>query len=312
MGKTSKPAPCALGVDRAAGVLAKQGKALRAEVPGVAAHGPDAIHDMRVASRRLRAALGETAPYLSAKAAAAAMESARGVTRGLGVARELDVTMALLESLRGELTGGGLAALDHVLAAAAALRSGESANVEKAAAAADAFRDLDTAKAKNGAPCILERARRRLWKRYRTLTKRYDAWLASQREIDLHEVRIAFKKLRYGCEIYAPLYGRRMAGFIRTLKDAQEHLGAWNDCRVAIAYAAEARGGAEGETAEGYEAVLGALTKRRDALFHQWGDDGGRFFAPRRRAAAAALFASPAGPCCTAEAGSFTHLTRAP
>lgn len=314
MGKTSKPAPCALGIDRTAAVSTKQVKAMRAEAEAVAKHDPDGIHDMRVASRRLRAALGEMAPYLPPKAAKAALEAARNVTRNLGVARELDVTAALLESLRNELTGNGLAALDHAIEAIAEKRRAESAAVEKAgeAVVSDVFSLVDAAKRRGGAPCMVERAAQRLSKRYQKLTNRYDAWLTSQREEDLHELRIAFKKLRYGCEIYATAYGRRMEGFIRTLKDAQEHLGDWNDCRIAIAYAADARSEAQGAAGEGYEDMLGVLTKRRDALFHQWAEDGARFFSPRRRSAAAALFDAPSVPCCNAEPVSFTHLTRAP
>jgi len=40
----------------------------------------------------------------------------------------------------------------------------------------------------------------------------------------LHRIRVHFKKLRYTCEMYEPLYGTRMTAFLPELKAAQEAL----------------------------------------------------------------------------------------
>lgn len=73
------------------------------------------MHDVRVGSRRLRAALA-----LAAKGRAPVRRKlrkrAKTLTTALGLTRELDVHLSRLEGLAGDLVGpGGHAVLEHVL-----------------------------------------------------------------------------------------------------------------------------------------------------------------------------------------------------
>jgi len=59
----------------------------------------EAVHDMRVASRRLRAALAVFEPAFACPAYAALVREVRTITRALGAARDLDVMIQTLERL---------------------------------------------------------------------------------------------------------------------------------------------------------------------------------------------------------------------
>ena len=63
----------------------------------------------------------------------------------------------------------------------------------------------------------------------------FQPWLADPGAIEQHHaMRSEVRKLRYAAEIFAPLVGERMDGFINQLKDLQDHLGAMHDCDVWI------------------------------------------------------------------------------
>lgn len=51
---------------------------------------------------------------------------------------------------------------------------------------------------------------------------------------ELHDMRIAFKRLRYLLEIFAVAFGDDLAPFIDEVKDMQEVLGEVHDCDVQI------------------------------------------------------------------------------
>lgn len=207
---------------------------------------PDALHQMRVALRRLRSALSLFAPLLEAdpRAASFADEISR-VTEPFGRARDLDVFLdATLPALARARPDAGL---DDLRARAEAER-------ERAYGAVLAILDspqwrgllldlvgwIETGAwagqpeagedARDFAARALERARRRLKSRARGL-RRLDPE-------ERHRVRIAGKKLRYGAEFFAGLYRkgkarRRRAAFGAALVDLQDHLGTLNDWETA-------------------------------------------------------------------------------
>lgn len=69
------------------------------------------VHDMRVATRRLRAALEVFAPCFPRKRHRKALKRVKALADALGERRDRDVTIGLLESLDGELREGDRAAL---------------------------------------------------------------------------------------------------------------------------------------------------------------------------------------------------------
>jgi CHAD domain-containing protein len=72
------------------------------------------VHDMRVATRRLRAALEIFEPCFPRKRWRKALKRVKALADALGARRDLDVEIELLESLAGDVAaedGGALAAL---------------------------------------------------------------------------------------------------------------------------------------------------------------------------------------------------------
>lgn len=92
----------------------------------------EALHDMRVASRRLRAALGMFAPAYPDPAFKSFEDDVKAVTDALGVARDLDVMIETLEELEGELPEGERAGMDHFVAEKKASREKIQAEVIRA------------------------------------------------------------------------------------------------------------------------------------------------------------------------------------
>jgi CHAD domain-containing protein len=51
---------------------------------------------------------------------------------------------------------------------------------------------------------------------------------------DLHNMRIAAKRLRYTMELFAPCFGKDFARILGTIEEIQERIGAIHDCDVLI------------------------------------------------------------------------------
>lgn len=210
---------------------------------------PDALHQMRVALRRLRTALALFAPLLDGDARAASLgDEIKQVTEPFGQARNLDVYLAEtlpalaqrhpddpgLDDLRRraqERREGAYAAVTAILDSPEwrGLLLDIAGWVETGAWAE---RPAATRDGRALAAHVLERARRRLKRRSRGL-KRLDAHAR-------HRARIAAKRLRYGAEFFAGLYPktsarRRHKAFTAALADLQDRLGALNDLATAHA-----------------------------------------------------------------------------
>lgn len=208
---------------------------------------PEALHQMRVALRRLRSAFSLFKPLLEQDEKAEDLRAAiKRVTEPFGTARNLDVFLD--ETLPGEIERRpGEAGLDD-------LRERLSAEREEAYAAVFAILDgpawraliidlvtwVETGAWRTGkagdhsardfAVTVLERLRRRLKKR--------GHHLARLEPEERHQVRIVAKKLRYGAEFFGPLFpekkaAKRHKAFVAALSDLQDHLGALNDLSTA-------------------------------------------------------------------------------
>jgi len=206
-------------------------------------HDPDALHQARVALRRLRSAFSIFAAMLQDKRSAALGEQLRWLAGALGGARDLDVLIdrAGEGSLRDRLTK---ARIDAYADAARALSSKRARRLMVNLAEWLAIgkwrtrpdpgtRDLP---ARDIASAALERYRRKIRKRGRNLANLDDA--------ARHEVRKAAKKLYYAADFFAPLYiqkrePKRLKRFVRSLKRLQDQLGALNDLSSASALLAQ-------------------------------------------------------------------------
>ncbi|MGE0815607.1 MAG: CHAD domain-containing protein [Vicinamibacterales bacterium] len=209
--------------------------ALAAALPP-ALHGDHgAVHQARVASRRLRE-LVPVWPGLDDRDARRARKRLRRVTRTLGRVRELDVSAALYEQLIQDARPHPLAhaAVERALATAraAALRAARRAWTARATARLwDAVAALDLA---HGAiEAVGAAAAARTVKRQHQ-TREAIAHVGVLYEPErLHAVRIAAKRWRYALEIANDVGRSRAAtALLARLKALQDRLGRAHDLHV--------------------------------------------------------------------------------
>lgn len=210
-----------------------------------ASSAPESVHQMRVALRRLRAAISLLRPTLAGPALETAAERAKALASILGAARDWDVFGAALNAGPREAIGDdpSFHALTDALetlrekayrAAHDAVSSGETSRFVGDLRLAIERRDWEAApemrepgSARAFAVHALTRLRNRLLKKSKGL-----ATLSAE---ERHRVRIALKKARYGADFFESLFDDRKAAraYLRALGDMQDQLGVFNDMEVA-------------------------------------------------------------------------------
>ncbi len=208
----------------------------------------DALHQMRVAIRRLRSAFSLFGDLVEDPLGARIRQELKEVTEPLGRARNLDVFLATILPAERERHPDetGLLGLERQLEDE---RLSAYRDVD-ALLASDAWRMLllDLVGWINAGPWLRDDGRgraalrdeparvfaaRELDRRRRQVKKR-GRRLDELEPEERHRVRIAAKKLRYGAEFFAALYpgkkaGKRHASFGKALSNLQDELGALND-----------------------------------------------------------------------------------
>lgn len=214
------------------------------------ARGPTAgaIHQMRVAIRRLRAAMSLFRKAVDDKERTAVAEGLRRVARSLGEARDLDVFIANeIDPMREKRPDDADA--ERLAAHFARQRDAAYAQAREAIdgaphrlAALDALAWVETGRWRKNAACddpAFDFAAKTLARRSDAIRKRARR-LSSLSVEERHALRIAVKKLRYAAEFFAPLFsadergGKRAARFVKALAALQDRLGELNDAATAI------------------------------------------------------------------------------
>ncbi|WP_312166362.1 CHAD domain-containing protein [Phenylobacterium sp.] len=203
----------------------------------------EAVHQLRVAVRRLRSAISTFNAVTDDDHAEAIKTELKWLAGACNEARDLDVFAESAAALVDPTLD--LAALAPALEAARARAHAKAC----AAVASGRFRDLvldTTAWVETGAWLTLggkASAKRRdlpaekfaakaLDRRRKALMKLAEDLKGADDETR-HQARIAAKKLRYAAEPFAPLFDADSRSFIRAVKGLQEELGALNDVAVA-------------------------------------------------------------------------------
>ena len=194
---------------------------------------PEHVHQTRVATRRMRAAIrlfGDVLP----PAAAGLNEELRWIAGQLGPMRDLDVQSRRLDEIATSL---GLA---DALAPYTAWLEAERQRAMTAIAhafASQRFRDLSqqleeldawAPDAETDRPA-LEEGPRRLRRAYRRLRKKADALEADSPATEFHKVRIRAKRLRYATEFFETLYAGPARRLVRRAVELQDLLGDHQD-----------------------------------------------------------------------------------
>jgi CHAD domain-containing protein len=196
---------------------------------------PDPVHDMRVATRRLRAALllfdpsGELQP---------AHDQVRRLGDALGVVRELHVQLAWLDrALRAGADDapervGVQTLMDERRAELPAAEEGLRGALDRwRANVADEVADA-AARIEGRGRLGGRRMRKRLCERFDKLADRLQAALDSTDAHTAHRLRIAVKKVRYDCELVQPAFPDALDPFLEQLHPLQELLGELHDADV--------------------------------------------------------------------------------
>jgi CHAD domain-containing protein len=243
--------------DYAIRVLTPRLKKMLAQMEGVClAEEIEPIHQMRVWSRRSRAALDIFGACFYEKEFATLALEVKRVTRALGAARDLDVMIQRLRQLAetlpedqragvylsvGNLVRDREAVQPHVVATMQHLEQFELLARWKALLVlpAPSPRQVPTEGLMHPERSLVANASHAIRLRTREMVA-YEYTLSDQTLVtELHEMRIAAKRLRYTLEIFQdafqnPAEAELLAEFLTSVRDLQEILGELHDADVLV------------------------------------------------------------------------------
>jgi CHAD domain-containing protein len=233
--------------------MAKHVSKLYAHLPGVLnGDDPHDIHQMRVATRRLRASLTSTAPAYRAELVEKLYQRLRRLARALGDVRDRDVQLIRLRRTADEQSDSAQSELRAVIervqaerdkAHAALLDELQRRRTQRLLRDLTAFLTdpLDQVQAKDhGLPLLVHHhAGSVIWRRYESI-RRFETVMPHASSERLHQLRIACKHLRYTLELFEPALGEDARALIKQVEAMQEHLGDIHDADVALSYFGDA------------------------------------------------------------------------
>jgi CHAD domain-containing protein len=203
----------------------------------------EALHDMRVAARRLRAAMSLFRPFLPVRMEALRLQLG-WVAAALGSVRDLDVQLERMAEWRAgfdEERGHALDAIEaliHVRRDAARERMLTVLNSRRYEVFVQRFSaTLRRGPARRFAPgrtSILQVAPDLVEKRYGRVRKQASSIRKQAAPEAYHELRIDGKRLRYALEFVGPIYGKPATEFAARVAALQDVLGLHQDAYVAI------------------------------------------------------------------------------
>ncbi len=249
LGETAIADSSSMG-DLAFAVVRRQLAIIRDKEPGTRlGEEPEELHDMRVATRRLRAALSLFAEVFPVRAQVF-REELGWIGRMLGAVRDLDVQLEGLSEIAAGTAGWSAAArpdnhdplseLSDLLtrerdtARSAMLGALDSVRWERVCRGLTAMAQQGPARrslatrlpAEIGMPDLLVI-------RHEAVVKAAKRAKKSRVVTDFHRLRIRCKRLRYALEFSSEVYGGRTAKFVRQLTALQDELGLMQDHEVA-------------------------------------------------------------------------------
>jgi triphosphatase len=211
-------------------ILRRHFAAMLAHEPGVRlGEDPEELHDMRVATRRLRAALKLYKKVLPRRAENYERDL-RFFANALGDVRDLDVN---LERLAGEALEEIVAALEErrVEARRRMLEVLDSNRYERFVASFTGTLRRGRSPAPTGP--ILEVAPGLVRRRYKKVREDVETLTEDSPPEDFHDLRKKGKRLRYALEPLQGIYGKPAEGMVDLLKAVQDDLGDNQDLVVA-------------------------------------------------------------------------------
>ncbi|MCI0520991.1 MAG: CHAD domain-containing protein [Chloroflexi bacterium] len=205
------------------------------------------LHDMRVATRRMRAAFEVFGAAFKPKPMLERLRGLRAAGRALGRVRDLDVFMENARRYQAGLPEAQRGELQPLLAAW--MEERESARQQMSAyLQGPKYRDFTLAfhafantprmsvlplSVEQPIPYLVRDAVPALVYTRLAAVRAFDALLDSATLEQFHALRIEFKKLRYTVEYFREVLGEEAKLVIGEIKIMQDHLGELNDAQVA-------------------------------------------------------------------------------
>lgn len=262
-----------LGQAAPALLLSKAGPLFELEATARSGADADAVHDMRVASRRLREAMRLLGPLYPSKPFGVWYKRVRRITRALGPVRDSDVFIEDFTKLGKHVGAEGKRAVAFMVGYRMGRREHELAVLDAELAGLDLaenrlsfdsfagrLADPDSA----GDP-LAGFAYGAIAERAATVFGAQPVALVPENVTRQHELRIDYKRLRYAVEVFAPCYDDSFDGLHETLTAFQDTLGDMHDMHVFLEMLraperveAAARAGVSADAMAEVEAVLEA------------------------------------------------------
>lgn len=238
------------GLDCNADALEWAAKTLRVrfeevlELRGGALHSEsiEGVHDMRVATRRLRSALRDFAPLMRKKPLKKIGRDIKRMADALGAARDEDVAIAALEKLSEKSAGDDIKdGINRLIEERRAARARAQLGLMEMLAVSNieilqrGFEKAveEAARPKSAAVVTFNEAGQRVVGKsldeFCDLSPNIYEPLADE---PLHDLRIAAKRLRYAVELYTACWGEQLAPFADGVAEMQGFLGEVHDADV--------------------------------------------------------------------------------
>lgn len=248
---------------------------------------PEGVHDMRVASRRLRSAIRDFSPYLRKRKMRRVKGDLKSLADALGLVRDDDVAIIALDKLAEEappkvwsgvrqFTDGRRhrrdrvrARLERVLTEAALAELQEEFNDALADAVKARRRPNDDGAQGKGTSASFRHAGREIILARLAEFQELSASLYSPLKSEpLHQLRIAAKRLRYALELFAVCWDEgALAPFAKEVAKMQTSLGELHDCDVWVEEIGEGLRRAGREAAGGQDSETAAAGQKHRAAF---------------------------------------------
>jgi CHAD domain-containing protein len=205
----------------------------------------EGVHDMRVATRRMRSAFRLFGPFFDPQVTRPLVRGLRRIAAALGEVRDLDVFRQKAEHFVAGNPGADLSPLfttwqdDYDAARAALLDALDGRRFARFVERLHSFVTTPGAGALPAQPDgivayqVRHVAPRLIYEHYEQV-RAYEAVLDGAPITTLHALRIDFKRLRYAMEFFEEVLGPEARLVIKEIKAMQDHLGDLNDTSVAV------------------------------------------------------------------------------
>ena len=224
-------------------VLRKEASAMLAHVPGTRlGEDIESLHQMRVATRRMRAGMDMFASVLPVRAGRLRAELG-WLAALLGEVRDLDIQLGRFDDWTEEMPGDHREALDEladllaghrVQARRALLEALDSRRYERLVSGLVAMLvQGPSSRSTTGRAPAVTTMPELIEERHRAARKAASRAKRTGAATDYHRLRIRCKRLRYALEFASGLYDGELKGFVRQMTRLQDALGSMQDAAVA-------------------------------------------------------------------------------